>query len=125
MNVTQNFDKEVLRTQLKARNVMKREMLIFYALIAIGTLLCLLFGFRSYYGFIVFLLYLLIVRTVAVWYQWNFLVRFNLKCPHCGQPLAGRLNLLKNPGEKCPHCGQLAMIPIKQLEAFEKSEANQ
>ena len=116
------LDEETLREQLKARNVMKKEMPIFYGSLLVGFVSFILFDKNSGWGFIAFLSFLVVFRTIMVWYQWNFLMRFNLKCPYCKKPLAERTSLLRSPNHDCPHCGQRALAPIKQLVEFEKSE---
>jgi DNA-directed RNA polymerase subunit RPC12/RpoP len=122
MNDYLSLNKDTLREQLKARNVMKREMRFFYAALLIGIICSFVFGLNSFGGFLIFFLFLIAFRTTIVWYQWNFLLRFNLKCPNCNKPLAEKTNLFISPSQNCPHCGQKAMAPIKQLVEFEKSE---
>ena len=116
-----SFDDEALREQLKARNVMKREMLYFYGALILGMILFFVFGTGNGFGVILFFVFLIAFRTATVWYQWNFLIRFKLKCPSCGKPLAEKYNLFISPNHNCPHCGKRALAPIKQLVEFEKS----
>ncbi len=122
MNDIAQLDRETLREQLKARNIMKKEMPIFYGILLIGLIGFFAFGRGSVIGLVVFLLFLVGFRTASVWYQWNFLIRFNLKCPYCKRPLAEQTSLWKSPNHNCPHCGQRALAPIRQLVEFEKSE---
>ncbi len=53
------LDEETLREQLKARNVMKKEMPIFYAAMVLGFMVFILFGKNSGWGFIALLAFLL------------------------------------------------------------------
>lgn len=115
------FDDETLREQLKARNVMKREMLYFYGVLMLALILFFAFGISSELGAILFFAFLIVCWIASVWYQWNFLIRFKLKCPSCGKPLAEKHNLLISPNHNCPHCGKRALAPIEQLVEFEKS----
>ena len=116
------LDKDTLQEQLNARNSMKKKMPIFYGILLLGFIGYFLFGRGSALGFVAFFLFLIVFRSVIVWYQWDFLIRFKLKCPHCNQLLATRANVLISPNHDCPHCGQRALAPIKQLVEFEKSQ---
>lgn len=117
-----SFDNDTLREQLKARNVMKREARYFYAVLLLMVICFFAFGISNIFGIIVFFVFLIVLRTSLVWYQWNFLIRFKLKCPFCKKPLAEKYNFLISPNHNCPHCGERALAPIKQLVEFEKSE---
>jgi hypothetical protein len=121
MNNFLDLDKDVLREQLRARNTMKREMPIFYGVVFIGMICFILFGTNSIFSFILFLVFLFLFRTATVWYQWNFLIRFKLKCPSCKKPLAEKSYFFISPNPNCPHCGKRALAPMKQLVQFEKS----
>jgi len=123
MSETQSFNNNTMDTQLRARKVMKGEMLIFATILIIGTLSFLLFVQKSINALIVFLLFLIAFRTVAVWYQWNFLIRFQLTCPHCNQLLAQHVQFIRSPNHICPHCGKRALVPIKQLVEYEKTHS--
>jgi hypothetical protein len=116
-----NPEKDILREQLKARNVMKREMLFFYGVLIIGMIYFLFFSKNGVFEGILFLLFFLGFRTTLVWYQWNFLKRFELKCRYCYKPLARPTNFLFSPNHDCPHCGQEALASIEKLVEFEKS----
>jgi DNA-directed RNA polymerase subunit RPC12/RpoP len=111
-----------LRKQLHARKMMRREMYIFLAVFLAVVLLFLLIGSRYIIGIVLFGLFLVLFRTLTVWYQWNFLTRFDLQCAYCKRPLGGRMNLLRSPTHECPHCGRRALAPIRQLEMFEQTE---
>ena len=113
------FDNDTLREQLYARNVMKREMRYFYGVLALG-MVCFFAFSNSGTGFIPFFVFLLAFRTATVLYQWNFLIRFKLKCPSCKIPLAEKYNFFISPNHNCPHCGERALAPMKQLVEFEK-----
>jgi len=115
------LDEKIMQAQLIARNVMKKEMLGFYAVLIAGTLSFFLFGLGKPIALIVYLLFLIAFRTATVWYQWNFLIRFQLTCPHCGKPLAERVHFLRSPNHNCPHCGKRALAPLKQLVEYGKS----
>jgi len=119
-----SFDKNTLRDQLKALHIMKREVRFYYLALLIGFICLLVFGKgRGISGFIVFFVFLVILRTATVWYQWDFLIRFRIKCPSCKKPLAERHYLFNYPNHNCPHCGKIALVPVKQLIEFEKSES--
>ena len=118
-----NLDKDVMREQLNARNVMKQEMRLFYGILLVGGILSLFSFFKNIeIGFAFTFVFLVVFRTATVWYQWNFLIRFKLKCPYCNKPLAEKMNLMISPNHNCPHCGERALAPIKQLVEFEKEE---
>lgn len=121
MNAFLDLDNETLQEQLKARKVMKREMLYFLGVLLLGMICFFAFGISSILGLILFFAFLAAFRTATVWYQWNFLMRFQLTCPFCKKPLAEKYNLLISPSHNCPHCGKRALAPIKQLTEFEKS----
>lgn len=120
MDDLQGVGVETLRDQLRARRTMKREVVWFYAIGLVGTLVFWVFNRASLLGLGGYLLFLAALRTAAVWYQWNFLSRFQLACPHCRQPLATKMSFLKSPTHMCPHCGKQALAPIRQLVEFEK-----
>lgn len=120
-NHTQEFDEKTLQEQLRARNVMKKEMWGFYALLVLAVIAFFTIGFKSIIGLFVFLLFLFIFRTATVWYQWLFLIRFKLTCPHCGKRLAERVHFFKGPNHYCPHCRQRALASVKQLVEYKDS----
>lgn len=52
--------------------------------------------------------------TNTLW-QWRILRVYDLRCPHCGQPLGGESHWTKRPGYACPHCGKEAIATARQL----------
>jgi rRNA maturation endonuclease Nob1 len=120
MDDLRGVDADVLRAQLRARRTMKREVRWFYAVLLVGTLVYFVFNRATVIGLAVYLLFVAAVRTATVWYQWDFLARFQLTCPHCQKALATRTSYLKSPTHNCPHCGKQALAPIRQLVEFEE-----
>jgi hypothetical protein len=49
------------------------------------------------------------------YWQWRALLAYNLHCPHCGQPLAEEVQLMRRPGLDCPHCGRRALATAIEL----------
>ncbi len=48
-------------------------------------------------------------------WQWRILRAYDLRCPHCAQPLGGDSHWTKRPGYTCPHCGKDALATARQL----------
>ncbi|MBL8078393.1 MAG: hypothetical protein JNM55_10565 [Anaerolineales bacterium] len=116
------FDKETLKIQSVARNEMRRKINITLTIFGISFLSLLVLSriFPSTGGFAVLLfLPLLFVNN---WIQWRTLISHELKCPHCGQTLAKRANILVSPSPKCRHCGKVALASIQELIQYAQSE---
>ncbi len=116
------FDKETLKIQRAARNEMRRKMKVLFFMFVAGVILIL--GLNRIYpsagGFTIFLFLPLLFGSN--WIQWNTLITHKIQCPHCGQLLAKRANLLFSPSPKCRHCGKIALASIAQLVRDAQSE---
>jgi hypothetical protein len=60
------------------------------------------------------LLFIVVFFANTLW-QWRILRIFDLRCPHCAQPLGGDSQWTKRPGYTCPHCGKDALATARQL----------
>lgn len=114
------LSEEDLVQQIKARNIIDRDTVLFN----IGSLLSMIaFLFfvvlvRNLPGFLYMLVLIVLMISlwmITVWRQWSTLLEVGIKCPNCHKPLAEKINWLKIPGHNCPHCGRVALFSTEYL----------
>lgn len=107
-----DLDEKTLAIQRAVRNDVKRDAIILMSILILGMIL-LLVGFGSIHLTIPFLI---TIYVTSNWRQWNALLKNNLHCPHCNQPIANGVKLHTSPSHNCPHCGKRTLATIKQLK---------
>jgi len=121
---TQKLDRETLQAQRAVRNIVKHDTkILVYSLL--GSLF-LLYVLSKKFPIVIVLLIPILVMFLAInnWRQWKALIDYKLRCPHCGQVLAERVNFFWSPSPKCRHCGEIALATIKQLEQDEQVDVD-
>ena len=121
----QEFDKDTLQAQRIARNMVKRDTkILVYSLLATLVLLFML-SKRFPLSMVLLIPALIAFLVLNNWRQWKALIDFKLRCPHCGQLLAKKVNLFWSPSPKCRNCGEIALASIRQLKEAEQAEAGE
>ena len=114
------FDSKILFAQRATRKMVKRDTwILILALFGSFILLFILDNWFPSIG-ILFLPLLIVFYIANNWRQWTALIENQLRCPHCEELLAERVNLLFSPSPVCRHCKKVALASIKQLEQGEQ-----
>ena len=118
------FYEETILPQRAARNMIKRSSLILILTFFASLILLIFFGERIPPTLALYLIPIIIIVLYMTnnWQQWNAAIVNQLRCPHCGQPLAERVNLFLSPSPRCRHCKRIALVSIEQLENFKMEE---
>lgn len=116
-----DLDRKTLEAQQIARSVAKRaaRRIMFLMLAGIAIIVGVMVWLFKMWPFVLLIPFFIMIYLFSNWQQWNLLLTQDLRCPHCTQPLAKRVHLLRSPTSHCPHCGKIALAPIDRLEVQE------
>jgi len=116
------LDQETMQAQRAARNMIKRDTrILIYSLLGSFFLLYVL-NKQFPITLILFLPIIISFLVINNWRQWNALIVYQLRCPHCGKLLADRVNFFLSPSPRCRYCHEIALVSIQQLEQNEEIE---
>lgn len=113
------LDNENLQAQRAVRNMVKRDTIILVCAFFGGLFLMFVLGKNFHLDGILGIPFLLFFLVINNWRQWKALIDHKLRCPHCGQLLAERVNFFWSPSPNCRHCGEIALATIEQLKQDE------
>lgn len=119
------LDEEMVEIQRAVRRARARGAKALLTLLVVGFVAVFFLGFwissnatgeagLSFFLLMAALLFIFVYFGNNYW-QWRVLQAFDMRCPHCDQPLGGDIHWTKRPGYACPHCGKDAIATARQL----------